>query len=261
MPRVVPSQVVSFIDNIFPQDVEMMKMYAIGDANLAAVLDLVEKIPDELLTMDQEAYGSLIRAKATIRNILSTWTSNLNAGHKPLDYSFHRSTNPLAHIHDALAKCPDESPAPGTSELNFITDTDFRASLRNDIGAVHRALANGEWKAATVLAGSAAEALLLWALKQRPSAEIANAITTLKSSGGLTANPESNLDRWNLYEFIQVAENLGVIKPNTAKQTRLAKDFRNFIHPGVAQRLGEKCDRATALSAVAGVEHVVRDLT
>ena len=237
-------------------------MYAIGDANLAAVLDLVEQIPDGLLMMDQEAYGSLIRAKATIRNILSNWTSNLNAGHKPLEYNFHRSHNPLAHIRDSLAKCPDESPAPSTSELNFITDTDFRASLRNDIGAVHRALANGEWKGATVLAGSAAEALLLWALGQRSLPEITSAITTLRASGGLNSNPDANrLEWWNLYEFIQVAEHLGIIKSNTAKQARLAKDFRNFIHPGVVLRLGEKCDRATALSAVAGVEHVVRDLT
>jgi hypothetical protein len=168
---------------------------------------------------------------------------------------------PVTVIRDALALCPDESPAPSTSELDFITDEELRTNLRNDLGAVHRALANGEWKAATVLAGSAAEALLLWALKQRSSADITNAITALRASRELTTAPDPNLDRWNLYEFIQVAEKLGVIKPNTAKQTRLAKDFRNFIHPGVAQRLGEKCDRATAFSAVAGMEHVVRDLT
>jgi hypothetical protein len=159
-------------------------------------------------------------------------------------------------------KCPESSPAPGTSELNFITDTDLRTNLRNDIGAINRALANGEWKAATVLAGSAAEALLLWALRQRPPAAITSAIIAARTSGNMTANPDPNdLDRWNLHECIEVSAELGIIKPNTAKQTRLAKDFRNFIHPGVAQRLGEKCDRATALSAVAGMEHVVRDLT
>jgi hypothetical protein len=122
-------------------------------------------------------------------------------------------------------------------------------------------LSNGEWKAATVLAGSAAEALLLWALKQRQPADITSAVETLRASGKLSTKPVSDLDRWNLYEFIQVGEQLQVIKPNTATQTRLAKDFRNFIHPGVAQRLGEKCDRATAFSAVAGMEHIVRDLT
>jgi hypothetical protein len=178
------------------------------------------------------------------------------------EFQFDTFKNPLTRLHDALAKCPDQSSAPSTSELAFIPDAGLRANLRNDIGAVTRALSNGEWKAATVLAGSAAEALLLWALKQHSPVDIASAITSLKASRELTTAPAANdLDRWNLYEFIQVAEKLGVIKPNTAKQTRLAKGFRNFIHPGVAQRLGEKCDRATAFSAVAGMEHVVRDLT
>ena len=73
MPRVVPSQVVSFIDGIpSQQNSDLVRMNSIGAANLSAVLDLVEQIPDELLTMDKEAYGSLVRAKATIREILST---------------------------------------------------------------------------------------------------------------------------------------------------------------------------------------------
>src|SRR5260370_2407758 len=212
--------------------------------------------------MDKEAYASLIRAKGTIREILGTWTSNQNAGHKLLDFNLHRSNNPLLHIRDAFAKYAAESHSPGTSELNFITDPDLRTNLRNDIGAINRALAHGEWKAATVLAGSAAEALLLWALRQRQASDITSAITAARASGNMTSNPDPNdLDRWNLHECIEVSAELGIIKPNTAKQTRLAKDFRNFIHPGVAQRLGEKCDRATALSAVAGMQHVVRDLT
>ena len=81
------------------------------------------------------------------------------------------------------------------------------------------------------------------------------------SSGRFRNQPSQDLERWNLFEFIEVSANLGVIKPDTAIQTTLAREFRNLIHPGRAQRLGQKCDRATALSAVAGVEHVVRDLT
>ena len=262
MPRVVPSQLRDFIEGIRNYEfTESVSFDHFGSATLSAVLELVEQIPDELLTMDKEAYALLIRAKAQIKDALATWIANRTAGHSLQQFSFHLSLNPLAQIRDAFAGCPDESPAPGTSELTFIPDADLRANLRNDIGVITRALSNGEWKAATVLAGSAAEALLLWALNQHSSADIKNAITALKASGELTAAPDPNLDRWNLYEFIQVAEKLGVIKPNTAKQTRLAKDFRNFIHPGVAQRLGEKCDRATAFSAVAGMEHVVRDLT
>jgi hypothetical protein len=44
-------------------------------------------------------------------------------------------------------------------------------------------------------------------------------------------------------------------------QCRLAKDYHNLIHPGRAQRLAQVCNRGTALSAVAAVEHVVNGLT
>jgi hypothetical protein len=250
MPRVVPSQVLRFIGSMQLREAnELVSMNSVGPAYLSALLDLVDQVPNELLTMDNDAYASLMYAKAEIKEILATWKANQTAGHQLQRFQCIPSKSPVAKIRDALAKCPDESPAPGTSELTFIADSDLRMNLRNDIGAVHRALTNGEWKAATVLAGSAVEALLLWALKQRSPVEVNSAIANLRASGGLTAKPESDLDRWNLYEFIQVAEKLGVIKANTATQIRLAKDFRNFIHPGVAQRLGEKCDRATAFSA------------
>lgn len=48
---------------------------------------------------------------------------------------------------------------------------------------------------------------------------------------------------------------------DTAKQCRLAKGFRNLIHPGAEQRRSEKCGKPEALSAAAGAEHVVRDLS
>jgi len=109
---------------------------------------------------------------------------------------FIRGQSPVVLIRAALAQCPDESPAPATSELKFIADADLRANLRNDIGAVTRALSNGEWKAATVLAGSTIEALLLWSLSQRPLAEITKATIALTKSGELTRLPDPKLERW-----------------------------------------------------------------
>lgn len=70
----------------------------------------------------------------------------------------------------------------------------------------------------------------------------------------------SNLEDWTLYELIEVSEELKIVTPDTAKQARLAKDFRNLIHPGRNIRLGQTCNRGTALSAVAAVEHVIVDL-
>jgi hypothetical protein len=261
MPRVVPSQVVAFINTLWPTAIQQRNLNAGQAGHLSGLIDLADQIPEELLTMDSAAYARFICAKAHVRYRLSAWASEPRLPNELGTMSGEPEQIPVTAIRDALALCPDESPTPGTSDLNFIADPNLRTNLRNDIGAVNRALSNGEWKAATVLAGSAAEALLLWALKLRLPADITGAIAAARSSGELTMNPGTNLEKWNLHEYIEVAAKLGVIQPNTVIQARLARNFRNFIHPGFAERLGEKCDRATALSTVAGVEHIVRDLS
>jgi len=100
------------------------------------------------------------------------------------------------------------------------------------------------------------ESLLLWALQQQTSSDIlaAAARLNLKISS-------ANLEDWFLTQYMALAGELKLITAETATQCRLAKDFRNLIHPGRAQRLAQVCNRGTALSAVAAVEHVVSDLT
>jgi hypothetical protein len=159
--------------------------------------------------------------------------------------------NPVTVIRRVLATCHDEAPSASSSELMFITDPDFRHALRVDLGAIETALRNGEWKAATVLAGSLVEALLFWKLDQKP-AEVAAAQNKAKR--------KAPLEEWVLGEYIAVAAELNVITATTAIQAKLAKDFRNLIHPGRAIRLGQVCNRGTALSAFAAVEHVIGDL-
>jgi hypothetical protein len=263
MPRVVPSQVVNFVNALWPTAEQQRSLNRAQQGQLSGLVSLIDQIPSELLVMDAATYALFVCGRAHIFQKLVYWaSSDPNRGHDLGTMPGQPEQIPVTVIRDALATCPDESPAPGTSELGFISAPDLRTNLRNDIGAVHRALTNGEWKAATVLAGSAAEALLLWALGRRTRAEIATAITELRAKRELSTDPDPDkLEWWNLYEFIKVTEKLGVIKPNTATQAMLAKDFRNFIHPGVAKRFGEKCNRPTALSAVAGMEHVVNDLT
>jgi hypothetical protein len=176
----------------------------------------------------------------------------------------YRGVNPMLLLRNALAKCSDEVPSPLTVELTFIVDIDLRESIRKDISAANQDMANGEWKGATVLAGSATEALLLWAIQdaeQQKSGTINAAASTLVAARTLPKMPHSNPERWTLFELIEVALQMKLITGETATQTRLGKDFRNLIHPGRAARLGQVCDRATALSALAAVEHVVRDLT
>jgi hypothetical protein len=61
MPRVVPSQVVEYIKRLSPDETNLGR----GNAGeLSGLVELVDKIPEELLTMGSEAYASLISSKA-----------------------------------------------------------------------------------------------------------------------------------------------------------------------------------------------------
>ena len=263
MPRIVPSQVCQYISTIPAQESPngLMRMNSIGAAPLSSVLQLSEGIPDELLTMDSHTYGLFVTAKEQIRETLKTWRDNRSANQALFGFDLPKLRNPLFIIRDALVNCPDESPSPSTSELNFISDPDLKMGLRNDIGSVNRAPIKRRMEGRDSSGWRRYRSVAVVALQRRDPTAVATAATGLMSSGRFRNQPSQDLERWNLFEFIEVSANLGVIKPDTAIQTTLAREFRNLIHPGRAQRLGQKCDRATALSAVAGVEHVVRDLT
>ena len=129
------------------------------------------------------------------------------------------------------------------------------------MGAINRAVAHAEWKAATVLAGAAIEALLLWRLAAQPptNAQINAAISSVVTNGNLRKQPDSDRERWSLSEFVEVARELKIIKDKTVSAARLCNSYRNLIHPGRALRLGEQCNRGTALLAVAALELVVSD--
>jgi hypothetical protein len=90
------------------------------------------------------------------------------------------------------------------------------------------ALDRSDFKASTVLAGSAIEALLLWSLQDAGQTGPVAAMTT---------RPRGSPEGWELYQLIEATELLGLIKPETATQCSQARDFRNLIHPGRSQRL------------------------
>lgn len=267
MPRVVPSQVVKLIDHFFPT-AQAEELGGITDnvtldtakvGQLDTIIELVKQIPDSLITVPEHEYGLLMCSLSTVRAAIGEWNARNATANKSLTpvpvLPRVEGQSPIALIRRALRQCNDEAPSHGTPELPFIEDSEFRKLLRTDIGAVEVALANSEWKSATVLAGSIIEALLLWALEKRKPEALA-AENTPKGR-----EKTSELERWDLHDFIEVALELDTITKETAQQARLAKDFRNLIHPGRSARLRKLCDRGTALSAVAAVEHVVRDLS
>jgi hypothetical protein len=248
MPRVVPSQVVALIDEIFPnaKATPRFPVYSGNAGTIAAILRLVREIPDELFTISGEDYSDLVHSLEALAHAVDKW--NMRGGDDPPSYI--KGKSPVSLIREALSKCPDQSPSPGTTQLTFITDAGLRDGIRTDLSTASSALHNGEWKASTVLAGSVVEALLLWAIQSNAPALAA-----------LAQRPNGPPERWGLADLIDAAHQLQLIEQNTADQARLAKNFRNLIHPGRAQRLQEICDRGTALTTLAAAELVIRDLT
>jgi len=269
MPRVVPSQIVMFMEAVFPPFLSSETETREGTnarevmpgsylPQLAATLTLIEQVPNELITLDGDKYAEMAANLAAMRSILKRWQTDLRTSLKPIPGL--NDLNPVVAIHHCLASCPDQFPSPGTTELSFIEPDDLRENLRLDISAANRALANNEWKAATILAGSIVEALLLWALQHQDPLKRETAITTAVGKT-LQQKPPTYLEQWHLHQFIEVAAEAKIISADAASQARLAKDFRNLIHPGRSSRLGQICDRGTALAAAAAVEFIVRDLT
>jgi hypothetical protein len=261
MIRVVPSHIISLIEQLFP-DVSSPSMPPLASSQTEAVmalLALIDQLPHELLPSTTSEYSAFMIGLVTLRIALTRWASypTNSVESTPGGYKM----NPVQLLYKTLQQCPDAAPAPATVELLFITDPAFREELRIDISTAYQALANGEWKAATVLAGSVVEALLLWGLQQETAADLQQAITMAVSKGTLAQPPPGPLERWDLQHYIAVAEQLQLINADTATQARLTKDFRNLIHPGRAQRLARKCTRSTTHAALAAVYMVVECFT
>ena len=258
MSRVVPSQIVVLIDRILsgmpasagPHARNLSTSQA---PEISAVIDLISELPDEFLVLSGDEYSHYRVDINTLRDLLSLWKSSQPVG--IINRQAEKTIQSLNRLQRLLTKCPDETPSPSTAALAFIHDADLRDSSRNDISAANRALHDGLWKAATVLAGGATEALLLWAIAEKKStSDIENARIAVAP---LAKDPNS----WGLDGYIKVARHLALIEDETVTQADLAREFRNLIHPGRAARLAKVCDRGTALSALAAVELVVRDLS
>jgi hypothetical protein len=226
-------------------------------AKLFGVLNLLKDVPDELIVLSSSDYAELVLGRSTIEDTLPYWRAGSSSGYVVPHLNGFDVITVLRRV---LAKCPDEYPPSTTSDLLFIKDTALRDSIRQDIGAANRALSNAEWKAATVLAGATIEALLHWRLKE-PSPGGAAIDTAVTSLTGTRKLPFSEVDRWDLDQFIAVAAHFDLLKPDTRSAAKLAQNFRNLIHPGRAARLAQACDRGSAYSAIGALEHVVRDLS
>jgi hypothetical protein len=228
MARVMPSQIVQTIDALFAHAVKNQRGVQLSGmlSQLRGILNLLRDVPDQLITLTSADYSELILAKSAIEEYLAHSTARGAGAVGHVDQVDGFDT--ITVLRRALAKCPDEYPPQTTSELLFIKDAALRESIRQDLGAATRALNNAEWKAATVLAGAAIEALLHWRLQE----SLPGAVVVDNAVGALTGTkkrPFSQIDYWDLDQFIEVAADLKLIKPDTFTAAKLAQNFRNLV--------------------------------
>lgn len=264
MARIVPSQIVEFIQGTLPATIERAAEEGVETllhrdqaTVLLTILEMVESLPTHLWPRDHQAYEDVIFAKAAIRHKITRWENGNDTS--ALGISRGKRRHPVALIYNALAQCPDDIPSPSTTELAFISDVDLRASIRLDISNATDALGSNEFKSATVLAGAGLEAMLLWAIQQEPAQASAAALARARALG---ATGITNADplHWDLGAYVFVARDLGLIGDATATAAGLSRQFRNLIHPGRAARLAQPCNRGTAYAALAAVDLVALDL-
>jgi len=261
--RTVPSQVVQLIERAFtdsnPPGNQPMLVTAHNHAHVVLLLQLLDALPQHLWPENQLAF---------LENVYSVRVACDNIGNASLSAikppRGQEQLYPIAELHTLLSECPDERPIPSTHDLAFVADTAFREGLRSDISTVGQALSNSEWKAATVLAGSVVEALLLTALERQSSLVLQNTLDALRGSGTFQPGRPKDADpkhkSWSLYHYVEACNHIGLIREKAYLQSKLIVDFRDLIHAAKEKRGEGKCSRGTAHSAFAAIEHVVEDL-
>jgi hypothetical protein len=131
MARIMPSQVVQTIDELFPHAARNDRhqfVDATAGPQLLGILNLLRDVPDELIVLTQADYSELVLAKSTIEDHLAHWRSRGIGGNTAHVKEF----DVVTVIRRALAKCPDEYPPSTTTELLFINDAALRENIRRD---------------------------------------------------------------------------------------------------------------------------------
>ncbi len=255
MAHAVPSEVRQLILRLFPgiqgeSLIPGQRPLRVG-TTVRAALDLLDRIPDELIQLSPRDFADYFGNVAALRGAWEDRNRSTNQLHDR-ELVPHSGHTGLFEIQRLLALCPDQAPDAETSGLTFLRgESDFQRALRTDISSANSALINHEYKEATVIAGSVVEALLLWGLSNY-------GVTNVRAT--LSSMPTASLDEWTLGPMILAAHACQLITDATKKQAELAQNFRNLIHPGRQKRLGEVCDLGTAHAALAAVERVAVDL-
>lgn len=98
--------------------------------------------------------------------------------------------------------------------------------IENRLNEVKITLKHEAYLSAIFLCGSILEAILLGAAKKNPK-QFNQASASPKDSNG----KDKPFEKWKLSQFIDVACEVGLLKPDVKQFSHGLRDFRNYIHP------------------------------
>lgn len=113
--------------------------------------------------------------------------------------------------------------------------------IENRLAEARIALKAGAHLSVIFLCGSVLEAVLLGAAQKEP-ARFNQANASPKASDGIV----KRFHEWSLAQFIEVACEIGLLKPDVKKFSHGLRDFRNYIHPYEQMVSGFSPDEHTA---------------
>ncbi|NDW46817.1 hypothetical protein [Ruegeria sp. PrR005] len=160
------------------------------------------------------------KGRAAVDRLLSKSTKPKSS---PTESSFLDTEFSIPNIH----KLPVDAPVVPIIEKRL---TEARAALKA-----------GAYLSVIFLCGSVLEAVLLGAAQKHP-AKFNNA----KASPTDNTGSVKKFYEWNLAQFIDVACEIGLLKPDVKKFGHGLRDFRNYIHPYQQLTSGFTPDQHTA---------------
>ena len=256
MPHAFPSQIIGFLTYHFG-DKSSVPAISVGKVGvIAGFLELYDSLPPELIRLQAGDYAQLIAEIGSVRIALDQWRQTANAR------SFKDTPNAIRIAWQIIEMLKDSVSA-ATYDLGFISDPALREMIGLDIAAVATDLHSGEWKSATIIAGSCCEALLLFGL-QTKEARAPGTIPTAVAAISWRGSPPPSSDlihrAWDLFSYAEVAGEIKLIGKVTKTELEPAREYRNLIHPAKTMRDKIRLDRGTAYVAAGALEHVISDL-
>jgi hypothetical protein len=257
VPRAFPSQITAYLVASFktPDALNQAVVHSYAGV-VAGFLELYDQLPHELIRLAADCYADLVKAVATIRYGLDKFRQTNSPD------SLIPVAPALKNAWSLIATLKDQAPATA-HDLSFIGDPILQEMIGLDMAAISTDLQSGEWKGATVIAGSCCEALLLYGLQvteTKASGTIKSAVAAIAWRGKVPNGSDITDLTWNLFSYTEVAYHARLISDSMKSELNLARNYRNLIHPAKTIREQVKCDKGTAFIAVGALDHLVSEL-